>query len=189
MDVEIYRSGYNWNDTPYKTERLSNLSWYTGNSTLQINRIFSISSWPSDNYRVRLVAHTTSGNTFYDWSDSTFRISGQSQADLTVQSISQAYNESQIIARICNNGGGMTDSRSLAIEWYNSNNNQYSTQYVWIRLTAGQCINTSISPGILNIYQNGYYTIRVTADSNNDLSESNRSNNSLTQTPYIRVSY
>jgi hypothetical protein len=81
----------------------------------------------------------------------------------------------------------MTDSRSLAIEWYNSNNNQYSTHYIWARLTSGQCIDASISPNTLNIYQNGYYTIRVTVDTNNNLSESNRSNNSLTQTPYIRA--
>ena len=80
----------------------------------------------------------------------------------------------------------MYATQNIAINWENLSNGQYSTQYQSVMLAANQCIDTSISPWELNINQDGYYTIQVTADSGNSLNDSNRTNNVLSQNIYIR---
>jgi hypothetical protein len=110
---------------------------------------------------------------------------GNGQTDLAVESMYQDSSTRNIVAHICNRGGAMSTSQSLGIDWQNVTNGQKSTQYIWTQLSSGQCVDASISPWNLNMSQSGYYTINILVDNNNRLNESNRSNNSLSQSIYL----
>jgi hypothetical protein len=187
VDFEVYRKNRysSTSETLYTSERLYNSSanW---NSTASIEKTVSIYNWPDDEYRIRLVAHDTIGNTTYDWSDGTFIIGNNSKQDIAVESIWQDYNSKNLTAHICNRGFDMTTTEYITMEWYNTNNYERSSQNMSLRLNANQCIDTTVSPWNLNIRQDGRYTIRFTADSWNQISETNRDNNTLTQELYIR---
>lgn len=111
---------------------------------------------------------------------------GYNQPDLVVQRVYQNSSDKRIIAQICNQGGEMNNSVSVRTSFVsNSTTSTYNT----LQIGHGQCTSTVVSttPAELGIVYGGSYSITVAVDANNNVSESNESNNTLTQSLFLET--
>lgn len=107
--------------------------------------------------------------------------------DLFVQKISQNSGDKHIVAQICNQGGDMNGSVSLRTSF--SSNNSTSYMYNTLQIGRGQCTSTVVytTPAELGIFYSGNYSISITTDVNNNVSEQNESNNTLSQYLFLET--
>ncbi len=107
--------------------------------------------------------------------------------DLVVQKIYQNSSDKYIIAQICNQGGDMRNSTSIRTNF--TINDTTRSIYNTVQMARGQCTSSVVYmiPSELGIVSNGNYSIGVVVDTNNNLSERDEANNTLTQYLYIET--
>lgn len=107
--------------------------------------------------------------------------------DLIVQRIYQNSSDKHIIAQICNQGGDMDNSVSIRTNFVS--NNTTATMYNTLQIGHGQCTSSVVYaiPAEMNIFYNGNYSISVTVDATNNVSERDEANNTFTQYLYIET--
>lgn len=127
------------------------------------------------------------GNTYCTYSNNYCNnYNNYNQSDLVVKRIYQNSSDKRIIAEICNQGGDMNNSVSVRTSFASSST---ASIYNTLQIGRGQCTSAivSVTPGELGITYGGNYSITIAVDANNNVSESNESNNTLTQYLFLET--
>lgn len=173
-----YNNSSQYPNNYYNTNYCSSSNNYCNNFNTNYNSNNIYYCTPANNY-----CNTYNSNYYYPPPQ-------YDRSDLIIQRIYQNSSDRHIVAEICNQGGDMRNSASIRTTFISDNIT--ANTYTALQLTRGQCTSSHIftSPLELNIFSNGsYYSLSATVDANNNVDESNESNNTSNQYLQIWTNY